>query len=595
MRRAKDTTRRRSGENRTASSYHTLPRASEWNLSGPGVVYEGMRPLPLLATLSLLSALATPAISDDLSAPSRVVAVTVYPGAALVERSVEVDLPQGASTVVLADLPASLDAGSLTASGTGSFAIGGVEIRSTPIAGPASERVAGLEARIRELEGLVGVQNEEIQNLESTREFLTRLGVIEREGARRDLEAGRLPATEIGAMATAFVESLRGVSRSLLEARTRKDALERDLRAAREELRRIHSGGGRERVQAAVSVEAERAGRATLRVRYVVPGAGWEPVYEARGRVEEGKVALVYAAMVRQATGEDWENVAVTLSTAKPSLGASVADPRPWFLDPRPVMMRAAYAPSPAVGGLYRERSLGQGQAALSSAVSFPAEEDRSADAVVLDADVRTGIHAAFTLPGRVSIRSDNQPRKVQIAAREIQATFTHRAVPENAERAYLVARFVNTTDLLFLAGRVRAFQGNDFVGEGRVRDVTTGETFEVQLGVDPAVEVSRVILESMTDPSTAFGRDRTRVVRRFAIRLENRRRVPVTVNVWDRLPVSRHDDIRVERTRFSAEPNETRENGLVRWAVPLAPGEKREIEFGWRVEYPGGMNVPGL
>ena len=55
-----------------------------------------MRPLPLLAILSALAIGPSGATPDELAAASRVSAVTVYPGMAMVERSSEIDLPQGA-------------------------------------------------------------------------------------------------------------------------------------------------------------------------------------------------------------------------------------------------------------------------------------------------------------------------------------------------------------------------------------------------------------------------------------------------------------------------------------------------------------------
>ncbi|MCC2105184.1 MAG: DUF4140 domain-containing protein, partial [Hyphomicrobiales bacterium] len=65
---------------------------------------------------------------------SRIDRVTVYPDAALVTRVMDVELPAGASNIVLRGLPYALDPASLRVAGEGSAAIGigAVEARLAP-------------------------------------------------------------------------------------------------------------------------------------------------------------------------------------------------------------------------------------------------------------------------------------------------------------------------------------------------------------------------------------------------------------------------------------------------------------------------------
>ncbi len=62
-----------------------------------------------------------------------------------------------------------------------------------------------------------------------------------------------------------------------------------------------------------------RAGAVTLRLEYHVPGARWVPAYALqldRARGERISATLSCRAMVCQRTGEDWDDVALTLTTA---------------------------------------------------------------------------------------------------------------------------------------------------------------------------------------------------------------------------------------------------------------------------------------
>lgn len=555
----------------------------------------------LFAAWSAAIAIATvsaPALADDLRPTSRIVAVTVYPGSALVSREAEVAIPAGPSRVLIEGLPAVLDPALVTASGEGNFVIEGVEVRRVPAAEATAPRVRELMERIEAAQNGIAQIDAEIQALEATSAYLVKMGDVARDGARRDLEQGRLRPEDMMALVASYQMQTRDIGMKLLEARQKKAVDRRALEALQRELREIQAAAGRDRVTAVVLVSAASAARGKIRLRYGVSGATWQPIYDGRGLMDEGAVQLTYSAEVRQATGEEWENVELTLSTAQPALGASIPDLDPWYLRPLPP------EPMPGVGVLHRSGAAPAPRTAYSTANVAQAEMEEIAGgayeeasrAQVMTATVSAGINASFTLPARTTITGDNQPRKVQILSQKFAARFVYRVIPEHGERAYVVAKFANTTDALFLPGSVTAFQGNDYVGMGRVAMVSPGDTFELQLGIDPSVKVERRLIENVTDPQIAgFGPKKSRVTRRYRVLVQNARRIPVTLNLYDRVPVSQNDEIKVERTRPTMEPAETRDDGIQRWEMTIPAGERRTVEFGWKVEFPQGMIIPGL
>jgi hypothetical protein len=70
--------------------------------------------------------------------------------------------------------------------------------------------------------------------------------------------------------------------------------------------------------------------------------------YDARVDSATGKVELLYNALIqliRQKTSEDWSDVRLVLSTAKPGRNARMPDLEPAFVDfkiPEPMPMAAA-------------------------------------------------------------------------------------------------------------------------------------------------------------------------------------------------------------------------------------------------------------
>jgi len=92
-----------------------------------------------------------------------------------------------------------------------------------------------------------------------------------------------------------------------------------------------------------ISVAARQSEKVSIALTYVISGAKWKPSYDVRVETEhqaesspregddseegipksEGSCELIYYGVITNATGEDWKNVKVSLSTAAPSLGGT--------------------------------------------------------------------------------------------------------------------------------------------------------------------------------------------------------------------------------------------------------------------------------
>ena len=76
-----------------------------------------------------------------------------------------------------------------------------------------------------------------------------------------------------------------------------------------------------------IAVEAAGPAMADFSISYRISGAGWQPAYEAKLVTgTKPRVELSRRAEVRQSTGEDWSDVALTLSTSRVAGGAAAPD-----------------------------------------------------------------------------------------------------------------------------------------------------------------------------------------------------------------------------------------------------------------------------
>jgi hypothetical protein len=260
---------------------------------------------------------------------SRVCAVTVYRRGALVTREALFD--RGSTEIQLEGLPLTLDDSSLRVSVEAIDSSGAVPVASdvrvtiaVPSQDPSLPPPAESELEQAKLElAQATLASEQLQR------SLQSLAALE-PGARGMPEQGRPPQSSPIAARLELLAFRRGRSEALIAKQA--EASER-LRLASERLatlqERVRVASQARNVRtweirksAVIRLEpaanAESASRLRLRLQYFVPGARWAPAYTVRldRTMTEGTLEL--RAMVGQSTGEDWSNVALTLSTAIP-------------------------------------------------------------------------------------------------------------------------------------------------------------------------------------------------------------------------------------------------------------------------------------
>jgi uncharacterized protein (TIGR02231 family) len=148
---------------------------------------------------------------------------------------------------------------------------------------------------------------------------------------------------------------------------------------------------------------------------------------------------------------------------------------------------------------------------------------------------------------------------------------------------------------LPLLPGLVSLFRDGVFAGMGQMPQLSPGEEHDLGFGADERVKVKRTVTENKKGESGTFSTSRVEE-RRYAIFAKNLHTRAVEIQVIDRIPVSMQQDITVE---FSAgkgpEPTEKDLNGkrgTLMWQMTAAPGEEKQIAFGYRVTAPANKPV---
>jgi len=201
------------------------------------------------------------------------------------------------------------------------------------------------------------------------------------------------------------------------------------------------------------------------------------------------------------------------------------------------------------------------------------------------------GFQVLYGIPGKVTVPTTGEQKRVQIGSEDLDPALVVRTVPRLDPLAYLYAKLnLPKTGGPMLSGTVSLFRDGTFVGQGRVPQLAPGEDHELGFGADDLVKVKRVVIEDKKGESGVFTTTRAEE-RNFTISVKNLRANTVTVQVLDRIPVSMQQDIKVDTT-FKPLPSRKDFNdrrGTVAWDLSLAPDQEMQIAFGYKVSAPAG------
>jgi uncharacterized protein (TIGR02231 family) len=553
------------------------------------------------AAISLVAFAAAFPAAAETDVVSRVEAVTVYPDAAIVTRLAEVDSPAGESVVTFRNLPLDLDPDSLRVEGAADAAvtIGAVETRVAPAEAESADDA--LTARIADLRAERAATQTTIDALQGKRAMIVRFSQSGPEKLSPD--ARPLDVADWPAAWDAVEAALAKVGAQLTPALEKARRLDEQI-AGLEEQSKIPRPDAAGRV-VTVAVNAAAAARVSLSLSYRVAGVGWTPIYDAALTTDEAgapSLTLTRRAAIAQTTGEDWSDVALTVSTARVARAVDVADlpgQRIDFWQPAtPVsghdIPTSKRGPAPvAMATLAEAPRAIAGDAATYAASSAPSPWPIAAEdaAARLRASAYT---AAFTAAGRVSLPSDGSQKSFVLGRVVVQPTLSVKTAPSVDPTAYVEAHFVDAEDAPILPGRVALTRDGAFVGEGRVGFVAPGDGADLGFGGDDKIKVDRAPIDRMENEPTWFSQTKSET-RAFVTAVRNLHPFPVKVQVIDRLPFSEDAAIVVELAPSTTAPTDKQigdKRGVMGWTLELKPGETKDVRFAYSLKWPADRQI---
>jgi hypothetical protein len=584
------------------------------------------------ASMFIAFSLPVSALADPIQSRGSIDAVTVFRGQALVSRLVEIPGEAGLHELIITDLPEHVVPGSLFAESADGVEVRSVLYRQRPVTQDIREEVRKLDEQIQAVQDKLAAIGQKFALLAERKALIEKLEQFTAPTSALELTKGVLNPNSLKEMAGYLVDQRTAISEEDLKLDLEKRDLDAQLAQLQRERQQLAGASARTAREALLFVNKTNP-NGSVRLRYLVDQATWSPSYSVRAGADRTSVSVEYYASIQQLSGEDWGDVAMTLSTAMPSLvsKAPTLEALSLTLTPAQQQQMAQYGQEEfeRVQQELRQRKASfnsqrgnRNPAPSQTGAPTEAELDKSINDIACEEQVLEwasagsvmkrgerkpsefgdGLSVTYQLSGRTSLPSRSDRQLIQIASMPLQGEFYKVAIPVLTESIYEEAQIANSAGIVLLAGPVSTYLEGEFVGHGEIPTVAAGESFTLGFGIDSSLRIARELYDKVESQQ---GGNRI-VDLTYRLTLENFGSAAANVRVLDRKPKSNGSD--VKSTLVSAKPELSEDadyrktkfkQGILRWDISVLAqanaGNATVIEYQLRLEYDKQMSITGI
>ncbi|CAF1167549.1 unnamed protein product [Didymodactylos carnosus] len=482
-----------------------------------------------------------------------------------------------------------------------------------------------LHQKIDEIDEQIEQHNEELQRIDEGRKWLNaRVEKLTGMNSREEKGSGEInPLSSESLMdIERFLDFQRKMLKNNDERKSKEQKELKTLRVKRNSLAReleSYTTGDENTTQivhreVTISLYVTAKCDVVLEISYIILNCSWKASYDVRVSSESaGKTQLTYYGIITNQSNENWIDALFSLSTATPSLGGS---------PPKLGTMKVNYNTYDNFDERYKQtrhsksfrsinRSVNQ-SLMLSTSIDVhsydPTIEDSYGELPlnVLISRTETSLSSStFVIPRKATIEADGKPHKVTIGVLDLESKFTYTAIPKLSPYAYLKATTLNTSDKQLLVGPINVFMDHNFITHSVIDNVSPQEKFDLFLGTDNGVKINYKPVRKINETQGYISKVNHENVRHETI-IKNTKLVEITVYVYDQLPLSSDEKIKVklitpqikQQGEMSSHDNKhnyitklTDDNNL-EWIATILAKEEVKLTFEYVVEWPKGKRL---
>ncbi|MCB9081277.1 MAG: DUF4139 domain-containing protein [Lewinellaceae bacterium] len=294
-----------------------------------------------------LSGFASAQSSGETKVPSQIEQVTVFQQSAQLQRTAEARIPTGKTTLVITGLSPEMDPASLrvTLPGAAATLLSVNHRRNFLERQEMDASMTLINNRLRRLRDSTQTQQALLETLQEEISFL-------QANRRIGSDQTAYSLAELQQISRYYADRLREIKLEQLQRTQLISRLDSIQNLLQQQLAQISAKAPTQRSEVVLRLDAKAPETIRIQLSYLCKGAGWFPTYDIKVDRLDQPIQLVYKARVYQNTGEDWPQVKLVFSNARPDQSGVLPDLPPYYLRPfqpepyRYALNDAAYDPT---------------------------------------------------------------------------------------------------------------------------------------------------------------------------------------------------------------------------------------------------------
>lgn len=584
-----------------------------------------MKSILFVAVVCIVATSMSFAQADD----GKVTHVTLYRNQAMVTRTIDLESGEGNSQIVVGNLPENIVADSLFAEGSEAVEIRAVQFRTRAVGDSPREEVRALQEKIQAAQDSLALNQKSVELLAKQSAYLDKLEGFVAPTATTEMSKGVLDAESLERVTTFSFQKREEIAEKQIQLAKEQRELNATLQLLNRQLGEISNGSSKTVREAVLFIQKHDDSEQEIRLNYLVNQCGWSPTYTIRSTEGAENARLEYNGLIHQMSGENWENIQLTLSTASPALSASSPGLAPLhvtltggmnqqgqtgFQNPTKVQIEQIFSDQQQaiVGNRnatsyaeFNESNWGLNDAANKVACLELISPSDAIDDIRVQMDQMSEEPSLnYLLKNNVSLTSRHDRQMVRIVQTELPSESYHVATPVLTNYVYREAEITNDSNEDFLGGPITVYLDGKFVGRGEITTVARGQTFVVGFGADPQLRTRRELVER-EDGINGGNRE---LKFNYRLVVENFKDSDVPIRLIDRIPTSRAgENIRVTFNTSSKDLSKDElylraehDAGILRWDINVPAkaiaNSSHDITYTFTVEHDRNyiVSLPG-
>jgi len=323
-----------------------------------------------------------------------------------------------------------------------------------------------------------------------------------------------------------------------------------------------------------LQLSSEAQNPVSIKCKYIVNNAGWNPLYDLRSNSITENVQLDYKANIYQNTGVVWEDVPLIVSTGNPSQN----NERP-ILTPLYAKIYQGYMKE---SNTFMLDNISSNMALTKSEAIKEQPSNISKNQLSID----------FNIAEKQTINSDGKENSVALKSYDLNTEYIYHSVPKLDKGAFLLAKISDWTKYNLVAGKANIFFEGGFVGSSTINPQVTADSLLISMGLDNNIIIERLPIKEFT-ASKFIGTNKKETIG-YELIVKNKKSVPIKIELLDQIPVAQNNTIQVSLEEKGSAAY-TQDIGKLRWTMNVEAGQTKKEKFIYTVKYPKQASIIGI